>query len=194
LERSDDIAVIGEANTGPQVLAMINRRRPDVVLLDLAIPGIVGWECISTIRESWPDIKTVVLSATADPQSVDGALNAGAVACILKSANPSDLPAVIRLAAAGAMLQARSAPRDRAEPIHDPEEPWLSVREQAILSAVASGLTSVAIGQELFLSPHTIKFHLTSIYLKLGVTNRACAIRYALDHVGTCDLSPVVNP
>src|SRR5271165_833103 len=63
LERSDDIEVIGEACSGPQVLSMIERRRPDIVLLDLQMPGVVGADCVAAIRRDWPDVKPIVLSA-----------------------------------------------------------------------------------------------------------------------------------
>ena len=77
LERSDDVEVIGEASSGPQVLAMIERRRPDVVLLDLQMPGVIGADCVAAIRRDWPAVKPIVLSA-ADDRCLDRrALNAG---------------------------------------------------------------------------------------------------------------------
>ena len=182
LESSDDIEVIGEASSGPQVLAMIERRKPDVVLLDLHMPGVVGSDCIGAIRENWPEVKIVVLSASDDPESIDGAVNAGASAYVIKSAKPVDLVSVIREKATGTVFYGPSRPIAAAADSDGPQMASLTEREQTILSAVALGMTTAAISQELWVSEHTIKFHLTNIYRKLGVSNRASAVRHALEH------------
>jgi DNA-binding NarL/FixJ family response regulator len=180
LERSDDIEVIGEARTGPQLLAMVERRRPGVVLLDLHMPGVVGADCITTIRRKWPSIKVVVLSAADDQKSIDGALDAGASAYILKSVNPLDLPSVIHNAVGAAVFYARPRPVAAPEAVGCA---GLTPREQTVLSAVAAGSTTAAISHELWLSEHTVKFHLTNIYRKLGVSNRAGAVRCAVEQI-----------
>lgn len=180
LDRSEEIEVVGEATSGPQVLAMVERRRPEVVLLDLHMPGVDGPELIEAIRGQWPDVKTVVLSANEDRSSIDGALNAGASAYIVKSVNPSDLPSVIRQVAGGAIFHAPSRPASAAAAAES-AGPDLTERERTILAAIASGQTTAAISRELWVSEHTIKFHLTNIYRKLGVTNRAGAVRFAIE-------------
>jgi DNA-binding NarL/FixJ family response regulator len=76
LERSENIEIVGEAHTGPEVLGLVERRRPDLVLLDLRMPGVTGTDCLERIKESWPEVKTVVLSACEDRGSIDAALNA----------------------------------------------------------------------------------------------------------------------
>jgi DNA-binding NarL/FixJ family response regulator len=182
LERSDDIEVIGEAVSGPQVLSMIERRRPDVVLLDLHMPGVVGADCVAAIRRDWPGVKTIVLSANEDRDSIDGALEAGASAYIVKSVQPADLPSVIRQVAGGVIFHAPARAAAGAPAPNASRSPVLTEREQTILAAVASGKTTSAISKELWVSEHTIKFHLTNIYRKLGVSNRAAAVRYALEH------------
>jgi len=189
LERGDDIEVIGEACSGPQVLSMIERRRPDVVLLDLHMPGVCGIDCIAQIRRDWPNVKPIVLSAADDRTSIDAALNAGAVAYIVKSVQPTDLLSVIRQVASGVVFHAPSRLAQAAEP-SDPEEPSLTERERTILAAVASGMTTAAISAELWVTEHTIKFHLTNIYRKIGVSNRAEAVRYALEHGLASDPRP----
>ncbi len=181
LDRSDDVEVVGEATNGQQVLAMVERRRPQVVLLDLYMPGVDGPELIEAIGRQWPDVKTVVLSANEDPTSIDSALKAGASAYIIKSVNPSDLPSVIRQVAGGAIFHAPSRPAGAA-PADEPAGPDLTARERTILAAIASGQTTAAISRELWVSEHTIKFHLTNIYRKLGVSNRAGAVRFAIEH------------
>jgi DNA-binding NarL/FixJ family response regulator len=182
LDRSDGVEVVGEASSGPQVLAMVERRRPEVVLLDLYMPGVKGAELIAQIRSQWPEVKTVVLSANEDRASIDSALNAGASAYIVKSVNPSDLSSVIRQVAGGAIFHAPSRPATTAAEAEEPAGPDLTERERTILAAIASGQTTAAISRELWVSEHTIKFHLTNIYRKLGVSNRAGAVRFAIEH------------
>lgn len=183
LEHHEDIEIIGEARSGSEVLQLVERRRPGLVLIDLRMPGLSVIECIQRIAESWPEIKTVVLSACDDEQSIDAALNAGATGYLAKSVSAIDVGSLLRQASMGAVFRpgsaSRSAGSDGANPGGDPV---LTERERTILDAVASGLTTAAISERLWVSPHTVKFHLTNIYRKLGVDNRASAIRYALEH------------
>jgi DNA-binding NarL/FixJ family response regulator len=162
-------------------MQLIERRRPDLVLMDLKMPGIVGVEAIERIRQTWPDIRTVVLSACDDRATIDGALRAGASAYVLKSAHTVDIASVLREVSSGAVFHASSHAPGPAGADESPL-PVLTDRERSILSAVASGLTTAAISRDLWISQHTIKFHLTNIYRKLGVANRAGAVRYALEH------------
>jgi DNA-binding NarL/FixJ family response regulator len=182
LERSENIEIVGEAHSGPEVLRLVERRRPDLVLLDLRMPGVTGAECIERIRESWPDVKTVVLSACEDRASIDSALDAGASAYVVKSVDPVDIASVIRQAAGGSVFHRTSRPWGAVGAHDEPAPPLLTQRERVILEGVAAGRTTAVISKELWVSEHTIKFHLTNIYRKLGVTNRAGAVRYALEH------------
>jgi DNA-binding NarL/FixJ family response regulator len=183
LERSEDIDVVGEAYSGPEVIRMVERRRPELVLMDLRMPGVAGSDCIAQIRNTWPKIKVVVLSASEDRPSIDGALEAGASAYILKNVTPPDLAAVLRQAASGSIFHASPVRRPTPGPgVEEPAQPSLTDRELTILDAVAAGKQTAEISKELWVSEHTIKFHLTNIYRKLGVTNRAGAVRYALQH------------
>ena len=182
LEASEGIEVVGEAHTGEEMLALVARRKPQLVLLDLHMPGLNGIECISELARSWPGVKAVVFSASEDRASIDGALLAGASAYILKSVMPVDIPTILRQASTGAVYHAPSAPaasRDVQEPSSRAD---LTPRETTILTAVANGLTTKAISEELWLSEHTVKFHLTNIYRKLGVSNRSAAVRYAFEN------------
>jgi DNA-binding NarL/FixJ family response regulator len=182
IEDLDDMEVVGEARSGPELMQLVERRRPDLVLMDLKMPGIVGVEAIERIRQTWPDIRTVVLSACDDRATIDAALRAGASAYVLKSAHTVDIASVLREVSSGAVFHAPShAPGGPAGADESPL-PALTDRERSILSAVALGLTTAAISRDLWISEHTIKFHLTNIYRKLGVSNRAGAVRYALEH------------
>ena len=183
LESRDDIEIVGEAHSGPEVLALIKRRKPRVVLLDLRMPGVTGTECIETITRDWPEITTVVLSANDDRASIAAALAAGASVYIVKSVNTADIGSVLRQASTGSVFHASSGQQRPTATAEEPRErPLLTARERAILEAVASGKTTAAISQDLWVSEHTIKFHLTNIYRKLGVANRAGAVRYAIEN------------
>ena len=182
IEQSEDFEVVGEARSGAELLTLIERRSPDLVLLDLRMPGVSGVEHIEAIRQRWPEIKVVVLSACDDRPSIDSALNAGANAYMLKTTTAMDISSVLRQVAGGVVFHAPSAPPVIGVAPSQPEQPVLTDREQTILAAVGAGLTTAAISRELWVSEHTIKFHLTNIYRKIGVSNRAGAVRYALEH------------
>lgn len=182
LEGRDDIQVVGEARSGAEVLALTERRQPDVVLLDLRMPDGDGVETIREIRRTWPEIKTVILSACEDRPSIDAALNAGANAYIIKSVNAVDLPSVLHQVSGGGAIFHAPAPASASSAEHaDDDSSGLTERELTILTAVARGLTTKAISSELWLSEHTVKFHLTNIYRKLGVANRSGAVRQAYE-------------
>jgi DNA-binding NarL/FixJ family response regulator len=182
IEHVEDMEVVGEARSGPELMQLIGRRRPNLVLMDLKMPGVAGVDAILHIRQRWPEVKTVVLSACDDRPTIDQALQAGASAYVLKSAHTVDIASVLRQTSVGAVFHAPAgAPAVIGAP--DPAAtPALTDRERSILSAVASGLTTSAISRELWISEHTIKFHLTNIYRKLGVANRAGAVRYAMEN------------
>jgi DNA-binding NarL/FixJ family response regulator len=182
IEHLDDMQVVGEAHSGPELAELIERRRPDIVVMDLRMPGISGTEMITLIRRRWPWVKTIVLSASDDRATINAALRAGASAYVPKSSRTVDLATVLRQAANGGVMTAPVAVPPPSLPDDVPAPPSLTARERSILTAVATGMTTAAISRDLWISEHTIKFHLTNIYRKLGVPNRAGAVRYALEH------------
>lgn len=183
LERIESIEIAGEARSASEALSMIERRRPDVVLMDLRMPGVAGTEHIEKVRDTWPWIKVVVLSASEDRAAIDAALHAGAHAFVVKSVSSSDIGAVLRQVATGAVFHAPSAARAGDSPSQDvPDRSGLTERERGILERVGRGLTTAEISRDLFISEHTVKFHLTNVYRKLGVSNRAAAVRYAIEN------------
>jgi len=182
LEATEGIDVVGEARSGEEVLALVARRNPDLVLLDLHMPGLGGLACLQEVKRAWPDVKSVVISAFDDQASIDSALLAGASAYILKSVSPMDIASVLRQAWVGAVYHVPSAPAPCTPESSAACGPDLTPRETTILTAVAQGRTTKAISQDLWLSEHTVKFHLTNIYRKLGVSNRGAAIRYAFEN------------
>lgn len=174
---AEDIEVVGEAHSGSQVLPMIARTNPDLVLLDIRMPHIDGFGCLELIRRRYPNVKVVVLSVFSDSEHIQTALKRGASGYIVKSVNPIDLPAALRQAADGTVYHALGMPDD--DPDSAARAAGLTGREIEILKAVARGMSNQAIAKELWLTEQTVKFHLTNVYRKLEVGNRTEAARYA---------------
>ena len=178
LDDVDGIEVVGEANRGDRVLPLIGRTDPDLVLLDVRMPGLDGLSCLDQIRSRYPKVKVVVISGFSDRVHVDAALRRGASGYIVKSVDPCDLPAALRQAVKGTVFHAVGIEDDSASA----KEIGLTERELTILRAVARGLSNQAIGKECWVTEQTVKFHLTNIYRKLGVSNRAEAVHFAYQH------------
>jgi DNA-binding NarL/FixJ family response regulator len=181
LEECDDIEVVGEAREGSEVPPLVQRRAPDVVLMDLRMPGLSGVECVREIKAQTPSVKAVLLTASEDRTAIEEAIEAGASGYVLKSVSALDVPALVRQVAAGSTMFHKPA-GDAPDGAADAETPALTEREATILAAVAGGKTTKTISAELGVSEHTVKFHLTNIYRKLGVSNRSGAVRYAYEH------------
>ncbi len=177
LEDAEDLEIVGEAFHGTQVLPLVHRLRPDVVLLDIRMAGMDGLTLTELIRTRFPEVKVVVLSIYADKEHVSAALSRGASGYIVKSISPSDLAPAIRQAMEQTVYYALGMP----EPARDADL-GLTERELVILRAVAHGTPNSAIAKELWVTEKTVKFHLTNIYRKLGVSNRTEAARAAFRH------------
>ena len=180
LEAAEDIEVVGATQRGEQVVALVDAERPDLVLLDHLMAGTAGGACVRRIKERHPQIKVVTLSASEDSAQIAEALAAGADAYIGKRINPGDLPSALRQVVAGVVYH--SGPARAAAPPRPADAEELTQRELTMLQAISRGLSTKTISQELWISEKTVKFHLTNIYRKLGVSNRAGAMRYAYDH------------
>jgi DNA-binding NarL/FixJ family response regulator len=188
LADSDDLEIVGESSRGTEVLPLINRLHPDVVLLDIRMPGMDGLACLELIRKRFPEVKVVVLSVYTDAEHIEAVLSRGAAGYIVKSINPRDLAAAIRQAIDGTVFNAIGMPA------HDDGAhggTGLTERELVILRAVARGMSNRAIGKELWVTEQTVKFHLTNIYRKLNVANRTEAARAAY-RLGIAE-SPVID-
>jgi DNA-binding NarL/FixJ family response regulator len=175
LDDVDDIEVVAEARRGSQVLPLVHQEQPDLCLLDVRMPEMDGLTCIDRLRNTVPEMRIVVLSASAEPERADEALARGADAYLCKSVDPLELPDLLRRVHAGESFRLGVTDGE-----HKPENAvGLSERELTILQAVARGLSNQAISREFWITEQTVKFHLTNVYRKLGVSSRTEAARYA---------------
>jgi DNA-binding NarL/FixJ family response regulator len=166
--------VVGSASTGSAVLPLVERLRPDLVLLDIGLPGMDGLTCLELLRDRFPNVKVVMLSGLEQPEHVQTAISRGAAGFIMKTIDPRDISAALRQIVEGSVYTA--APASAASPA---ATHGLSARETEILRHLAQGLPNSAIAAKLFVTEQTVKFHLTSVYRKLGVDNRTAAAREA---------------
>jgi DNA-binding NarL/FixJ family response regulator len=178
-----DMEVVGEAATGKDVVELAAELRPDVILMDIQMPGMNGIEATRRILEATPEVGVVVLTMFEDDDSVFSAMRAGARGYVLKGAPPSQILKVLRAVAAGEayfgpeiarrLMDFFSAPKPAS-----PEEtfPELSAREVEILDLIAQGHSNAKIAGRLFLSPKTVGNHISHIFTKLQVADRAHAI------------------
>jgi DNA-binding NarL/FixJ family response regulator len=177
LGREEGFVVIGEARYGPEVLPLVTRLQPDLLLLDLRMPGLDGLACLERVRARHPNLKIVVLSMCAEPEQIQAAFKRGACGYVLKSIDANDLTSAIRQAVDGTAYHAFGLPALNEDT--SARLAGLTEREIEIVKAVARGLSSQAIGKELWVTEQTVKFHLTNVYRKLNVSNRTEAARWA---------------
>jgi DNA-binding NarL/FixJ family response regulator len=177
LAREPLLEIVGSAASGAEVMPLIGRLNPDVVLLDLRMPGVDGLGCLERIHDRHPKIKVVVLSMTTDPEQIQAAFKRGACGFVIKSIDPADLASAIRQAVNGTAFHALGLPALNENAVA--RAAGLTDRELMIMKAVSRGLSNQAIGKELWVTEQTVKFHLTNVYRKLGVTNRTEAARWA---------------
>jgi DNA-binding NarL/FixJ family response regulator len=179
LARDEDIEVVGEADSGDKVLPLIAQTGPDAVVLDVRMPGLDGLGVLERIRERYRNVAVVMLSGIEEPALVRAALERGATAFVLKQVHPRDLAAALRQAVFGSIfrpLELVSGAKESAL-----EQAGLSKRELSILEVLKSGASNQEIAKRLFLAEQTVKFHLTNIYRKLGVSTRTEAVHYAYE-------------
>jgi DNA-binding NarL/FixJ family response regulator len=178
LEHAGEFEVVGEAHDGSEVLPLVGRTEPDVVLLDLRMPGMDGIECLERLRARHAAVDVVMLANEADPAQIEAAFVRGARGFVVKTIDPDEL--------APSILDALSSSEPRAYGLAVLNDAvvaataGLSERELEILRTVSRGLSNKAIARELWISEQTVKFHLTNIYRKLGISNRTEAARWAL--------------
>lgn len=183
LDSVPDVTLVGEAGTGDEALALFHELLPDVVLMDIKMPGPNGIEATRRLLASDPEVVVIVLTMFADDDSIVAAMRAGARGYILKGDDETEMLRVIRAAAGGAVLFGPAVAKRLlaffagSSGQNDPSTfPTLTGREQDVLRLLARGQSNDEIARKLFVSTKTVRNHITSIFSKLQVTDRAHAI------------------
>lgn len=191
LEAQPDITIAGEADSGEEAVRLAAEHAPDVILMDLVMPGMDGVEATGRVREASPGSQVVVLTSYHEDDHIFPAIKAGALSYLLKNVRPEELVAAVRAAAEGEavldspvatrvmqqMRKSLTSPQTVVQPLVDP----LSERELEVLDLIAAGLTNREIADRLFITVGTVKRHVNNIYGKLQAHHRAEAIARARD-------------
>lgn len=176
LTEEGDINVIAEASNGREALQTLETIKPDLLLLDISMPEVNGLEVTQHVREKYPTMPILILTMHEDERYFFQLLRAGATGYIVKGAAPNDLVSAVRAVAAGQAYLYPSLARLLAK---EPDT-VLSARELEVLQLTAQGLTAREVGKKLSISSNTVERHRANIMSKLGVSNRAELIRYAI--------------
>ena len=180
LEAEPDLTVVGEASSGPEGVTLAAELRPDIVLMDLRMPGGDGVEATARIVATVPGVRVMVLTTYESDRDILRAIEAGAGGYLLKDASPAELAEGVRAAARGETVLAPSVASALVRQVRSPAPPALSAREAEVLRLVARGLTNADIGRELFISEATVKTHLLRAFNKLDVADRTAAVTKAM--------------
>lgn len=186
LDAAEGMECIGEAGDGETALALVQTTRPDVVVMDLSMPGIGGVEATRRVREISPDTAILILSMSEADASLFAAVTAGASGYVLKGAEQADLLRALRSVAHGdavfdSGVAARALAALAATPTSDVAFPDLTTREREVLELMARGLDNVTIARRLVVSEKTVRNNVSMILTKLQVNNRAEAVARARD-------------
>jgi NarL family two-component system response regulator LiaR len=178
----EDILVVGEADNGEQAVSLCDEVEPDVILMDLLMPGMDGFEATELIRSKDSSIQVIALTSFADQELVEGAFKAGAISYLLKDVHADKMAQSIREAHQGRATIDSAAAQVLVELANPAPAPGydLTEREREILGMLVEGKTNGEIAAELTLSPGTIRFHVSNILSKLRASNRTEAVSKAL--------------
>ena len=188
LEAEPDLKVSGEAENGRDVLDEVKRSQPDIVVLDITMPGMGGLETLKRLRSDYKDTKVILLSVHSDPPFIKSAIGLRADGYVLKNGPAAEIVTAIREVMKGGSYFSPAVAREIVEQVRAPDsassDPFtlLSAREREVLHLIADGLSAKEVATELSISAKTVEAHRTSLMRKLGVRKATELVRYALRH------------
>lgn len=178
-----DLELIGEAENGDEALVRCQSFNPDVILMDLKMPGKDGITATRQIKEKYPDMKVIALTSFQEDELVQNALEAGAIGYLMKNVTARDLAAAIRSAYAGKITLSPEAAQILVDTrLHKHQYEDLTQRELQVLKLMVKGLNNTEIASDLVISTSTVKYHISNILGKLGVENRVAAVTTAIQN------------
>ena len=180
----DDLELAGEAASGEAAIELCGQVLPDVILMDLMMPGMDGATATRVIRQQFPKVQVVALTSFKEQEGIQNALQAGAIGYLLKDVSADDLARAIRAARSGRATLSPEATQALVNAAKQPPVPGqaLTERERVVLALMVEGLNNTQIAARLVVSPSTIKTHVSHILSKLGVASRTEAAALALRH------------
>ena len=182
LKLDSEIEIVGEATTGEEALHLAREHRPDVVLMDLLMPGMGGVAATREMRAEMPDVEVIALTSVLEDEAVTGAIRAGAIGYVLKNTEADELRQAIKSAAAGQVHLSPEAAARLVREVQIPGSPEaLTERETAVLRLVAKGQANKQVARELGIGEQTVKTHVSNILGKLQLQSRTQAALYAVD-------------
>src|SRR3989440_11338435 len=177
-----DLQIVGEASTGEEAIQLARELHPQVVLMDLLMPGMGGVAATGTIRTEMPDVEVIALTSVLEDTAVTGAIRAGAIGYLLKNTQADELRRAVKAAAAGQVHLSPEAAARLVKEMQIPGSPEaLTERETVVLRLLARGEANKQIARELHIGEQTVKTHVSNILGKLQLQSRTAAALYALD-------------